>query len=215
MPSSISEPSIITLVKPERIAPMHTAGDWPWSWCMHDGDVRVSLDCGQDQVAQEGLAGVLTGAGRALHDDRGVDLVGRFHDGAHLLEVVDVEGGQSVAVLGRVVEQLAHRYEGHGRSPLGPPCDFTRCGAAWKTGNPRRSAAGQAGGGRRWQPRPVGTRIPQGLQSRSAESRSAARDGKVRPRCRRMAGFKWSWSSARATRQGETSRNWKMLPSGS
>jgi hypothetical protein len=32
----------------------------------------------------------------------------------HLLEVVDVESRQAVAVLGRVVEQLAHRNEWHG-----------------------------------------------------------------------------------------------------
>ena len=39
------------------------------------------------------------------------------HDGLHLLEVVDVERRQAVAVLGRVVEQLAHRNEGHAKSP--------------------------------------------------------------------------------------------------
>ena len=37
LPSSISEPSIITLENPERIAPMQTAGDCPWSWCMTTG----------------------------------------------------------------------------------------------------------------------------------------------------------------------------------
>jgi hypothetical protein len=37
LPSSSSEPSIITLEKPERIAPMQIAGDWPWSWCMTTG----------------------------------------------------------------------------------------------------------------------------------------------------------------------------------
>jgi hypothetical protein len=84
---------------------------------VHDHrDVRIGLDRGLDQVAQERLARVLTGARGALHDDRGVRLVGRFHDGAHLLEVVDVERRQSVAVLGGVVEQLTHRNEWHGRS---------------------------------------------------------------------------------------------------
>jgi hypothetical protein len=37
LPSASSEPSIITEVKPERIAAMQTAGDWPWSWCMTTG----------------------------------------------------------------------------------------------------------------------------------------------------------------------------------
>ncbi len=46
-----------------------------------DGNVRVGFEGGQDLVAQEGLAGVFAGAGRGLHDDRGVDLIGRFHDG--------------------------------------------------------------------------------------------------------------------------------------
>ena len=35
--SSSSEPSIITLLKPERIDAWHTRGEAPWSWCMHTG----------------------------------------------------------------------------------------------------------------------------------------------------------------------------------
>jgi hypothetical protein len=35
--SSPSEPSIITLVNPERIEAWHTAGLAPWSWCRHTG----------------------------------------------------------------------------------------------------------------------------------------------------------------------------------
>jgi hypothetical protein len=70
---------------------------------------------GQDLVAQEGLAGVFAGAGRGLHDHRGIDL-GGFHDGPDLFQVVDVEGGQTVAVFGGVVEQLAHGNERHGDS---------------------------------------------------------------------------------------------------
>src|SRR5579859_1856354 len=35
--SSLSEPSIITLEKPERIERWHTAGLAPWSWCMTTG----------------------------------------------------------------------------------------------------------------------------------------------------------------------------------
>jgi hypothetical protein len=80
----------------------------------HHRDVRIGLDGGLDQVAQEGFAGIFARAGRALHDDRAAGFVGGFHDGAHLFQVVDVEGGQAVAVFGGVVEQLAHGYEGHG-----------------------------------------------------------------------------------------------------
>jgi len=43
--SSSSEPSIITLVKPERIAAWHTAGLAPWSWCSTTGI------CGYDSTA--------------------------------------------------------------------------------------------------------------------------------------------------------------------
>jgi hypothetical protein len=46
----------------------------------------------------------------------GADLVGSGHDRLHLLQVVDVEGRDAVAVLGGMVEQLAHGDEGHGGS---------------------------------------------------------------------------------------------------
>ena len=65
-------------------------------------------------MLDEGLAGVLAGAGAGLQDDRRADLVGGGHHRLHLLEVVDVEGGDAVAVLGGVVEQLAHGDEWHG-----------------------------------------------------------------------------------------------------
>jgi hypothetical protein len=70
----------------------------------------MGLDRRLDQVAQIGLAGVFAGAGRALHDHRAVGFGGGFHDGLDLLQVVDVEGGQAVAVFGGMVEQLAHGY---------------------------------------------------------------------------------------------------------
>ena len=34
---SIVSHIIITDEKPSLIAPSHTAGDWPWSWCMTMG----------------------------------------------------------------------------------------------------------------------------------------------------------------------------------
>ncbi len=96
----------MTELKPSSIERWHTAGEVPWSWCMHHRDVRILFDRRLDQVAQEGLAGVLARAGRGLHDHRRIRFVRRLHDGLHLLQVVDVERRYAVAVLGGVVEQL-------------------------------------------------------------------------------------------------------------
>ena len=113
MPSASSEPSIITEVKPERMARHADRRALAVVLVHDDGQVRVGFERGEDLVAQEGLAGVFAGAGRGLHDDRGVDLAGGFADGPDLFHVVDVEGGQAIAVFGGMVEQLAHGYEGH------------------------------------------------------------------------------------------------------
>ncbi|MCY1203348.1 hypothetical protein D9M72_148500 [compost metagenome] len=76
---------------------------------VHDhGDVRIGFHGGLDQVLQEAFARVLARAGRGLHDHRAVGLRSGFHDGLDLLQVVDVESRDAVAVLGGVVEQLAH-----------------------------------------------------------------------------------------------------------
>ena len=77
----------------------------------------VTFDRRQDEVLDERLARVLAGAGTGLQDDRGADLVGGRHHRLHLLEVVDVEGGDPIAVFGGVIQQLAHRDKGHGRGP--------------------------------------------------------------------------------------------------
>ncbi len=37
LPSASRLPSIITDEKPRSIAPLHTAGLWPWSWCITSG----------------------------------------------------------------------------------------------------------------------------------------------------------------------------------
>ncbi len=76
-------------------------------------DVREFFDRRQDQMTQERRTGVFARTGGSLDDHRGIGLVGRFHDGAHLLEVVDVEGRHAVAELGGVVEHLAHADECH------------------------------------------------------------------------------------------------------
>ena len=84
---------------------------------VHDHrNVRVSFEGGQDLVAQEGFASVFAGAGRSLHDHRGVELAGRFHNRPDLFHVVDVEGGQAVIIFGSMIEQLAQGNERHGNS---------------------------------------------------------------------------------------------------
>ena len=74
MPSSLSEPSIITELKPDWMERKQMPGEAPWSWCMQTGICGYIFDGGQDQVAQEGFAGVVAGAGGALQDHRGVGL---------------------------------------------------------------------------------------------------------------------------------------------
>ena len=82
----------------------------------HQRDLRVGLDGRLDQVLDEGLAGVLAGAGAGLQDHRRVGLLRRFHHGLDLFEVVDVEGRDAIAVGGGMVQQFAHGNEGHGSS---------------------------------------------------------------------------------------------------
>jgi len=79
----------------------------------HQGDVRVGLGGGLDQVLDEGLTSILAGASAGLQDDRGAHFVGGGHHGLHLLEVVDVESRNAVAVGSGVVEQFAHGNERH------------------------------------------------------------------------------------------------------
>jgi hypothetical protein len=72
---------------------------------VHDHrDVREFFNGGQDEVAQERGAGVFAGTGGGLDNHRGVGFVGGFHDGAHLFQVVHVEGGHTVTMLGGVVQ---------------------------------------------------------------------------------------------------------------
>ena len=76
----------------------------------------------QNQVTQERGAGVFTRAGRRLHDHRGIGLVRRFHDGAHLFQVVYVESRNAIAKLGGVIQQLTHAYKCHCRFPFVYSC---------------------------------------------------------------------------------------------
>ena len=74
----------------------------------HHRQMRVSLDCRLDQMLQERLAGIFARPCTGLHDDRRTHRIGSSHDGLHLFQIVDIEGRNAVAVLGGMVEQLAH-----------------------------------------------------------------------------------------------------------
>ena len=82
-----------------------------------DRNVRIHFDRGEDEVAQEGLAGVGTGTGGTLQDHRRIDGGGGLHDGLDLLHVVDVERRQTIAVFGGMVEQLTKGNQCHLLSP--------------------------------------------------------------------------------------------------
>jgi hypothetical protein len=123
LPSASRLPSIITDEKPRPIAPRQISGLWPLVLVHHQRHVGELLDRGQDQVLDEGLAGVLARPGAGLQDDGRADFGRGLHHRLHLLEVVDVVGRDAVGVLGGVVEQLAHGDEWHvgvlGRLELG------------------------------------------------------------------------------------------------
>jgi hypothetical protein len=119
LPSSISEPSIITEPKPRWIAPFADLGAGAVVLVHDQRDLRVGLGRGLDQVLDEGLAGVLARPGAGLQDHRRADFRSRGHHRLHLLEVVDVEGRNAIAVFGGMVEQLAHGNEWHGEPRRG------------------------------------------------------------------------------------------------
>ena len=74
----------------------------------HQRNMRITLDGGRNKVFDEGFAGVFARTRAGLQDHRGADLIGRRHDRLHLLQVVDIEGRNAVAVDGCVIQQLAH-----------------------------------------------------------------------------------------------------------
>jgi hypothetical protein len=98
----------MTEPKPRSMAPFADLGAGAVVLVHDQRDVRVHLGGGLDQVLDEGLAGVLAGPGAGLQDHRRAGLVGGGHHGLDLLQVVDVEGRNAVAVCGCMVEQFAH-----------------------------------------------------------------------------------------------------------
>ena len=74
---------------------------------------KFGVESGADEVFEEELTRVLAGACGGLKDNRGTGFLGCFHDGLNLFEVIDVKRRNTVAVLGRVVEKLAHCNKSH------------------------------------------------------------------------------------------------------
>ena len=93
-----------------------------------DGNVRIGFNSGFNEVAQERFARILASARRGLHDHGSADFARRLHDGLNLFEVVDVEGGNAVAVFSRMIEQLSHGNKSH--------CVFT---PRWMRGAPAKT----------------------------------------------------------------------------
>ena len=79
----------------------------------HQWDVGIGFAGGLDQVLDEVFARVLACARAGLQDDGCAHLIGSGHHGLHLLQVVDVEGRNAVAVDRCVVKQFAHGNECH------------------------------------------------------------------------------------------------------
>ena len=75
---------------------------------MHaDRDMRIGFHCCFHHLAQKCFAGIFTRAGRGLQNHWAVAGIRCLHDGQNLLQVVDVESRQAIAVFGSVVQQLA------------------------------------------------------------------------------------------------------------
>ena len=84
----------------------------------HHWNMWIGLHGGLNQIFEEAFARVFASPSARLHDDRAIGLGSRLHDGLHLLEVVHVESGDAVAMLGGMVQKLAHRDDCHEESFL-------------------------------------------------------------------------------------------------
>ena len=113
MPSGMSEPSIITLVKPMSMADLQVSGLLPWSWCSTMGISGYSFGGRQHQVMQVPVLRVGARAAAGLDDHGRLGFARRLHDRLDLLHVVDVERANAVTALGRLVQKLPHRDHWH------------------------------------------------------------------------------------------------------
>ncbi len=110
LPSGISEPSIITLVKPMSMALLQVSTLLPWSRCRTVGNLGVELRGGEHQVIQEPVLRIGARAAAGLHDHRRLGFARRFHDRLNLFHVVDVERANAISAFGCLIEKLPHRY---------------------------------------------------------------------------------------------------------
>ena len=74
----------------------------------HQRDVGVGLAGRFNQMLDEGLARVFASTGAGLQNNWRTHFFGGLHDGLNLLQVVDVECRNTIAVDCRVVQQFAH-----------------------------------------------------------------------------------------------------------
>ena len=74
----------------------------------HHGNFWIGLNRGLNQQLQEAFARIFARTRRGLHDHGRAGFFGGFHDGLNLLQIVDVEGWNTVAIGRGVVQQLAH-----------------------------------------------------------------------------------------------------------
>ena len=79
----------------------------------HDRDCRIQLGSRQHQVLQVRVLRVRAGAAGRLDDHRGIRLLGRLHDGLDLLHVIDVQCGDAIVVLGRVIQERPQGNQRH------------------------------------------------------------------------------------------------------
>ena len=69
----------------------------------HHRNIRVRFNRRQHQMAQVGFARILACTCGGLQDDRAVGFLRSLHDGLHLLEVVDIESRNAIAMFGGMI----------------------------------------------------------------------------------------------------------------
>ena len=77
----------------------------------HDGNVAAQflgiLYAALGHITEDSLVGILAGTAGYLQDDRGLGLHTGLDDGLHLFHVVEVEGGNSIAAVDGLLEELS------------------------------------------------------------------------------------------------------------